>query len=73
MVTGDSEHYEETKSQGQDIVLVVCKSKIIGLVGDAIDAQMRRIFISHRSNELCLRKEMLISRLAEKHRNVCLR
>lgn len=73
MVTGDSEHYGETKSQGQDIVLVVCKGKIIGLVGDAIDAQMRRIFVSHRSNELCLHKEMLISRLAEKYRNVCLR
>lgn len=73
MVTGDSEHYGETKFQGQDIVLIVCKGKIIGLIGDAIDAQMRRIFVSHGSNEPCLRKEMLISRLAEKRRNACLR
>lgn len=73
MVTGDSEHYGETKFQGQDIVLIVCKSKIIGLVDGAIDAQTRRIFVSHRSNKLCLRKEMLISHLAEKYRNVCLR
>lgn len=73
MVTGDSEHCGETKFQEQDTVLIVCKDKIIDLIGDAIDAQMRRIFVSHRSNELCLRKEMLISRLAENHRNVCLR
>lgn len=59
---------EKQSFTGQDIVLIVCKSKIIGLVDGAIDAQTRRIFVSHRSNKLCLRKEMLISHLAEKYR-----